>query len=104
MFQFRVDDVVGGQAQAQQGGGLGDFVRRAVEPPVPSEAGGEDASSDRQTSSCSGKGRGKGKRSAADRGEVLMCVACDQPRKSGSTWCCDHKRGYDTIYKAVCSL
>ena len=99
MFKFEVADAPTVVAEAQGNHSLGDFVAARVGEPVPSEMDESDFTD--QPSSGGGKGRcgGKGKRVSA--AVVGHCVACDNPRKSGSTWCAEHKRGYDTIYKAA---
>ena len=98
MFKFEVADVPAVVAEAQGNRSLGDFVKARVGEPVPSEI--DESDSTEQPSSTGGKNRGgKGKRMSAAM--VEHCVACDNPRKSGSTWCAEHKRGYDAIYKAA---
>ena len=99
MFKFEVADVPTFVAEAQGNRSLGDFVAARVGEPVPSEM--DESDSTEQPSSGGGKGRGGGKGKRVSAAMVKHCVACDNPRKSGSTWCAEHKRGYDTIYKAA---
>ena len=99
MFKFEIADVPTVVAEAQGNRSLGDFVAARVGEPVPSEMDESDFTD--QPSSGGGKGRGGGKGNRVSAAVVGHCVACDNPRKSGSTWCAEHKRGYDTIYKAA---
>ena len=98
MFKFTVADVQTVVAEAQGNRSLGDFVAARVGESVPSEVD-ENDTGEQSSSAKACKGKGKGKRSSAAM--VEHCTACDNPRKSGSTWCLDHKRCYDTIYKAT---
>ena len=72
-------------------------VRLAVA--VAAASGQGDPAPDPPSKGGKGSLRGGGGRGGGSSGSAF-CQACDRPKKSGSSLCVDHKRGYDTIYRA----
>ena len=83
----------GGKAASGKGSGGGQLFDAAAKVAAEQVTGGGGAGAGK-----GGRGKGKGRGRGADVGST-NCPACGQPKKANSSYCPEHKKGYDTIYK-----